>query len=100
MPAGMAGLAPSVLPEGAEGGASARGLAAALPGSKDSTSAFTMRPLGPDPVTSDRSMPRSLAMRRARGEAKIRSPDAPPEAPASEWISALGAASAPPASRP
>jgi hypothetical protein len=39
-----------------------------------STSAFTMRPCGPEPVTCVRSSPFSFAMRRARGEAKTRSP--------------------------
>ncbi len=48
---------------------------AAAPGCAPSTSAFTMRPLGPEPFTPDRSMPFCSAMRFASGEAMMRSPD-------------------------
>ena len=37
-------------------------------------SAFTIRPLGPEPFNAERSMPACLAMRRASGETKILSP--------------------------
>src|SRR6056297_2305367 len=39
------------------------------------TSRSMMRPCGPDPFTAFRSRPASLAMRRASGEAKMRSPE-------------------------
>src|SRR5690606_40440168 len=55
--------------------ASARAAEAALavpPAIADSTSAFTTRPCGPEPDTAERSMPASLAIRRASGEAKMR----------------------------
>src|SRR5712671_4085127 len=39
-----------------------------------STSALTMRPLGPLPLRRERSSPFSAAMRLASGDAKIRSP--------------------------
>ena len=44
------------------------------PATAASTSAFTTRPFGPLPVTAERSMPASFAMRRAKGEEKVRSP--------------------------
>src|SRR6056297_1448108 len=76
--------------EGPEAGAGAfsAGLAASLAGAvagclASSTSARTMRPCGPDPLIWRRSSPFSAAMRRARGEAKMRSP-----------LSSLGAAGA------
>src|SRR5690348_7369053 len=40
-----------------------------------SRSRATMRPSGPLPLTSPRFRPRSAAMRRARGDALIRSPE-------------------------
>ena len=46
--------------------------AGASPAAK--TSAFTMRPWGPEPLSADRSRPLSAAIRRARGEAKMRVP--------------------------
>src|SRR6218665_224879 len=39
-----------------------------------SRSDFTIRPCGPDPLTADRSMPFSLAMRLASGLANTRPP--------------------------
>ena len=39
-----------------------------------STSAFVTRPCGPEPETAERSIPASLASRRASGEANTRSP--------------------------
>src|SRR5213594_2138093 len=41
------------------------------------TSSSTIRPLGPEPVTDDRSIPRSAAMALARGDALIRSFSSP-----------------------
>src|ERR1700722_9508364 len=68
--------APAVSPLGA---AAAAGLA---PGFAASTSDFTMRPRGPVPDSAARSMPFCVAMRRAKGEAKIRLPS---------WLGADGA---------
>ncbi len=48
---------------------------AAVPAFALSTSAFTMRPLGPEPVTPERSMPFCSAMRFANGDAMMRSPE-------------------------
>src|SRR5476649_2119949 len=48
--------------------------AGAAPGFAPSTSAFTMRPFGPEPFTLARLTPFSAAMRLASGEAKMRSP--------------------------
>src|SRR6056297_1614499 len=50
------------------------GVAAGL---ASSTSAFTIRPRGPEPLIWLRSNPLSAAIRRARGDAKFRSPSAP-----------------------
>ncbi len=44
------------------------------------TSRSTTRPCGPEPLTAARSRPASLAMRRASGEEKTRSPDREPSA--------------------
>src|SRR6056297_2079225 len=76
-PAGAAAGAFSALGSGAAAGA---GAAAAL---ASTTSALTIRPCGPEPVIWARSSPFSAAIRRARGEAKMRSP-----------LSSLGAAGA------
>ena len=46
-----------------------------------SMSAFTIRPLGPEPFNAERSMPACLAMRRASGETKILSPRYPGHCP-------------------
>src|SRR6478736_3208751 len=48
--------------------------AGTAPGFAPSTSAFTMRPLGPEPLRLARLTPFSAAMRLASGEAKIRWP--------------------------
>src|SRR6056297_1950204 len=50
------------------------GAVAGLLASVPSTSAFTMRPRGPEPLICARWTPLSAAIRRARGEAKIRFP--------------------------
>ena len=74
MPVGIAAAAAGA---GAAFGASgATGAAAGFtaPGCTPSTSARTIRPCGPEPVTAARSRPFSLAIRRARGEAKTRAP--------------------------
>src|SRR4051794_20804655 len=61
-------------PAGAAGLGAAFGAAAgAAPGFALSTSAFTIRPFGPEPLRLARSMPLSAAMRLASGEAKMRS---------------------------
>lgn len=50
------------------------GAAAAAEGRYFSTSSRMMRPLGPEPLTLERGIPRSKAIFFAIGEAKIRSP--------------------------
>ena len=52
--------------------AAGAGFAGALPAAK--TSAFTIRPCGPEPLSAERSRPLSAPIRRARGEAKMRVP--------------------------
>ena len=63
--AGVAALPPGLVAAGA-------GFVGASPAAK--TSAFTMRPCGPEPLSAERFRPWSAAIRRARGEAKMRAP--------------------------
>ena len=69
---GLAGAAAAAC--GAEAGAGPFCNAASI-------SALTMRPFGPLPFRPERSMPACLAIRRASGEAKMRSPLSWPLAP-------------------
>ena len=69
----------------------ASALAGAAPGLASSTSAFTIRPFGPEPLIWARSSPLSAAIRRARGEAKIRPPSPDFGAGGALPVSALGA---------
>ena len=88
-PAGAAALAGAA----AAGAAAATG-AAAAPGLAPSTSDFTMRPCGPEPLTAARSTPFSAAMRRASGEAKTRLPSLALGAAGAGATAAAGAAAA------
>mmetsp|Transcript_35044 Transcript_35044/g.81872 ORF Transcript_35044/g.81872 Transcript_35044/m.81872 type:complete len:334 (+) Transcript_35044:700-1701(+) len=71
-------------------------LAAPLAPLKFSTSEEVMRPPGPDPVTREMSMPFSVAIALASGDATMRSPFAPPPAGAAgaAFAAAAGAAAA------
>ena len=71
--------------EAAAAGAAAFGVAEAF-----STSALTMRPCGPEPLSWLRSSPLSAAMRRASGEAKTRLPSATGAAGAGVAAAAMG----------
>jgi hypothetical protein len=88
---GAAGAARLGSGAGASGAGAAGAGAAADPGSASrrapSTSALTIRPPGPVPLTAVRSMPCSRAMRRATGDALMR-----PFAPSSAGAAAAGAA--------
>ena len=67
------------------------GFAGASPAAKTST--FTMRPWGPEPLSADRSRPLSAAIRRARGEAKMRIPSDAADAAGAVECSVVGVAS-------
>src|SRR6185503_1940055 len=67
------GCAAGAAGRGAAFGAAA-GAAAGAPGFALSTSAFTIRPFGPEPLRLARSTPLSAAMRLASGDAKMRWP--------------------------
>ena len=73
----------------AAGGVAAGAGVAAPPFCAASISARTIRPLGPLPFRPDRSMPAWFAIRRARGETKIRSPGMAVWPPA--WASPVAA---------
>ena len=85
MPAGAEGLAAGAAPGLPAAGFAVPPEIAAL------TSRSTTRPCGPVPLTAAMSMPASLAMRRASGEAKTRSPAAWPFANGAAAGAAFGA---------
>ena len=72
-PAGAAATGAGAAAAGAAAGVAAVAGAAVAP----STSAFTIRPRGPEPLMAARSSPFWAAIRRASGEAKMRLPSAP-----------------------
>src|SRR5688500_14889414 len=66
-----------------------------LPDFAASTSALTTRPCGPDPEIADSSIPASLAIRRANGDANTRAAPLALPPPPPDPVPCIGAAALP-----